>query len=192
MSDVSADVDSRSLGIGALSGVLAYIAGYVIVFVWQGPSVEQRLEEVNALLGIAGVFADVDQVSKVDAIGWLFYNAHWVRTQTGGSETVNYIAEADGGELLYAVPIVLLLLAGLLAVFLVGVDTLQDGAITGGSVTLGYLPLAIVGAFFFTYEIGDNVIKPELLTAVVLAGVFYPLVVGAVGGVAGVFLSERI
>ena len=53
--------------------------------------------------------------------------------------------------------------------------------------TLGDLPLALLGHFLFAY---DGSIAPDLVTALLLAGLAYPLVFGAVGGAVWSALSE--
>jgi hypothetical protein len=192
MTDVSRHLHGRSLGIGAMAGALAYIIGYLVTYLWQGPSVEERLERINTLLGIFDLFTDVDQISKVDAVGWLFYNAHFVRANVPGqSDTVNFISEAEGGELLYALPIVTLLLAGVVVVLLSEADSPVTGLVTGVQIVAGYLPLAIGGTLFFTYESGGNTVEPEIVTAVFLAGLVYPLVFGGIGGAIGGYLRDQ-
>jgi hypothetical protein len=74
---------------------------------------------------------------------------------------------------------VLLLVAGLLLARVAGADTPADGAGAGAGVVVGYLPPALAGAIVFSH---GGSIAPDLVTAVLLAGVVYPVVLGGVGG----------
>lgn len=166
---------------GAAAGVAAYLLGYLITYVWQSGSVEERLQGINFLADLFGS----DPIPVWQAIGWLFYNAHFVRTRfeggLGGPSSENFIAAAEGGSLalLYLVPVALLVGAGLALAVVERAEEPADGALAGAAAVVGYLPLAVVGAFLFSY---DGSIAPDTVTAVLLAGVVYPLVLGAVGG----------
>lgn len=175
--------DRLPLAQGAGAGVAAYLLGYLLTYVWQSGSVEERLASFNFIADLFGG----DPIAVWQAVGWLFYNAHFVRTRAtgglGGPRSQNFIAGSDGGAvvLLYLVPVVLLLAAGLAVARLGGAADIADGAVGGATVVLGYLPLAVVGRFLFNY---DGSVAPDLVTAVLLAGLVYPLVFGALGGVA--------
>jgi hypothetical protein len=104
----------------------------------------------------------------------------------------NLIAQADGGTLtlLYVVPPVLLVVAGLAASRIAGATEPADGAKAGAFVIAGYLPLAVVGAFLFRHSVGGGTVAPALVTAVLLAGAVYPAALGAVGGAGATLLSD--
>jgi hypothetical protein len=187
MTTLARGITVRSLGTSAIAGALAYLLGYVVVYAWQGPNVEEQLTDINAIVSLLGG----EQIAKTEGVAWLFYNAHFVRTQLGGqNNSVNFIAEADGGELLYLVPILALLVAGLAVAVLSRVDDPLEGAAMGTLLTVGYLPAAIGGAVVFRYNFGDGAIQPELVTAIGLAGLLYPLLIGAIGGALGAALSN--
>lgn len=187
MTDLSRGLGVRSLISGAIAGVLSYLAGYLVLFAWQGPNVESQLQDINTVVTLLGG----QEISKSQAVGWLFYNTHFVRTKLASeTNTVNFLTEIDGGELLYLLPVLFLLLAGLAVVLFSQVQDPLEGAVTGTLVTVGYLPLAIGGALFFQYDVGNSAIQPELVTAIGLAGLLYPLLLGAVGGAFGAALSS--
>ena len=181
-------IDARSVGSGAGIGAIAYVLGYLFVYVTQRNDVEEQLSAFNFITDLFGS----DPIPAWQAVGWLFYNAHFVDTEIpgfGGARVRNFIAASDDGSLtlLYLVPPLLLLAAGFAAAFLANVDDPAVGVPVGASVTLAYLPLAIAGVFVFAYTIGDGSIAPDLVTAVLLAGVVYPAVFGSAGGaIAGV------
>lgn len=180
MSD-SALLEKLPLATGAGAGAGAYLLGYLITYLWTSGSMEERLSGYNFLAELFGG----ETVTVWQGVGWVFYNAHFVATRItsgfGGTRSVNFIAESDGNGmvLLYLVPIVLLVAAGLVVARLDGADEPADAAAAGVTVVVGYLPLAILGRFLFQY---DGSVAPDIVTAVLLAGAVYPLVLGAIGG----------
>lgn len=187
-------IDARTVGVGAAGGVAAYVFGYLVAYVTQRERIDDELAAFNFVADLFGG----DPIPSWQAVGWVFYNAHFVATEVpslaGGARVENFIASADDGSLtfLYAVPVVLLLAAGFAASSLADAETPVDGASVGALVVAGYLPLAVVGAFAFRYAVGEGTIAPDPVTAVLLAGVVYPAVFGAVGGaVAEAVTGER-
>jgi hypothetical protein len=182
---------SRIVG-GAAAGAAAYLLGYLFAYVTQQSAVENQLAGFN-------LFADLfggDPIPTWKAIGWVFYNGHFVDTQVpslvGGSQLTNLISQADDGSLtlLFVVPPVLLTVAGLAVSRVAGATEPVDGAKAGAFVLAGYLPLAVLGAFLFRYSVGDGTVAPDLVTAALLAGAVYPAVFGAVGGAGATLLSD--
>ncbi len=181
----------RSAAIGALAGVVAFLVGYVITYLWRGRDIEESLQPMEALLQLF----EAEPIGTWRAVGWLFYNGHFVDTRVsseiGVIETVayvNFVAEGAGNiELLYLVPPVLLLLAGALLAWYVDVDEPVDGAASGAAVVLGYLPVIAIGLIAFAY----NSTRPDPVPAIVLAGIVYPVVFGAIGGAIRGFLNSN-
>jgi len=177
---------------GAAAGAAAYLLGYLFAYVTQQSAVEEQLAGFNFFADLFGG----DPIPTWQAVGWVFYNGHFVDTQipslVGGAQTTNLISQADGGSLtlLYVVPPVLLLLAGLVASRVAGATEAAAGAKNGAFVVAGYLPLAVIGAFLFRYSVGDGTVAPDVVTAVLLAGAVYPGVLGAVGGAGATLLSD--
>lgn len=176
--------DTSGIIAGAGAGAAAYILGYLFTYVTQNGAVEEQLAGFNALADLFGG----DPIPTWQAVGWLFYNGHFVDTRVpsliGGAQMTNFISQADGGTLsmLFAVPPVLLILAGVVAGRVAGATELAGGAKFGALVVVGYLPLAILGAFLFRFSVGDGTVAPDLVTAVLLAGAVYPAAFGAIGG----------
>ncbi|OYR46456.1 MULTISPECIES: transporter [unclassified Halorubrum] len=177
---------------GAAAGAAAYVLGYLFAYVTQGSAIEDQLAGFN-------VFADLfggDPIPTWKAVGWVFYNGHFADTRVpslvGGSQMTNIISQADGGSLtlLFVVPPVLLVVAGLVASRIAGATEPVDGAQAGASVLVGYLPLAVIGAFLFRHAVREATIAPDLLTAVLLAGAVYPAAFGAIGGAGATLLSD--
>jgi len=179
-------IDGRTIGIGAALGAAAYVLGYLVTYLTQRRAVEEQLEGFNVVAELLGG----DPIPAWKGVGWLFYNAHFVDTELpgfGGTQTRNFVANADGGSLslLFLVPPLLLLGAGVVAATLSRAATAADGATVGALAVVGYLPLAIVGVFACGYAVGDGTIAPDAITAVLLAGAVYPSVLGGLGGAIG-------
>lgn len=174
-------LDKLPIATGAGVGAGAYLLGYLLIYLATSGSMEERLTGFNFLAELFGG----QTVAVWQGVGWLFYNAHFVATRStgglGGTRSINFIAESDepGAVLLYLVPIVLLVVAGLLVARWDGAQETADAATAGVTVVFGYLPLAILGRFLFQY---DGSVAPDIVTAVLLAGAVYPLVFGALGG----------
>lgn len=179
-------IDGRTALTGAASGAGAYVLGYLLVYLTQRGSVEERLSAFNVVTDLLGG----DPIPPWQAVGWLYYNAHFVATRLpgiGGPTTRNFIANADDGALtlLYLVPPLLLLGAGYAVATLSDADAPDVGGVAGALAVAGYLPLAVLGIVLFSYGTGDGSIAPDAITAVLLAGVVYPVVFGALGGALG-------
>ena len=163
---------SRRYGIAAVTGVVAFVLTYVLIYALTISTVRESL-----LTGIAEAFGDEGADWKV--VGWLVFNAHFVTTTItidipllGGTDAVNFIAESESlSAVLYLIPPALLTAASLAAARLDGLTETADALRVGPSVTLGYLPPAVAGALLFAISLGENSGgSPTLLTAVVLAG----------------------
>ena len=183
--------NSRSFGAAAAAGVAAFALGYVLVYALTISTVRESL-----LTGIAEAFGDEGADWKI--VGWLFFNAQFVTTTItvdlgflGGTDAVNFIAESDTlSAILYLIPPALLAAAGLAAARLDGATETARALRLGPSVALGYLPFTLVGALLFTVSVGETSGgSPTLLTAVVLAGVVYPVVFGTLGALVGTTLA---
>lgn len=183
----------RTVPRGAVAGIGAYVGGYLVT---------------SLLAAIDGVEV-AGEIGTWRAVGWVFYGAHNVdirATGTGGgrsgSATVTIFGRAsEVTNLTDTVPVVLYLLVPVVAVAAAGgllvrsVDTRSHDtartAAVGTLVTAGYLPLAVLGRFLFEYAatgrfLGQDVsvtVAPELATSVLLVGLVYPIVFGAIGAI---------
>lgn len=175
---------------GAGSGIVAYVLGYVFTYALSVSVVQE-----SAIAQLADAFGDGGAAWKM--VGWVFYNAHGATTTLnvdvpifGGTSAVNFIAQSDAlSPLLYVIPPALLVVAGLAAARMAGSTDLSDALRVGPAVTLGYLPLVLIGAIIFTISVGDSVAKPTLVTTLGLAGIVYPAVFGTVGAAIGTTLA---
>ena len=186
---VGQDTAGRSYVVGAAAGLAAWILGYVLAYLLVGSDVrESRLNQ------FAQTFGDGD--ATYELVGWVFFNAHFVDTLIDagffGTGTTNFVGGEDGfAALLYLIPPAFLIIAGVaLARYSGSVDP-AEGAVTGALVAPGYLLLSVVGAFLFRVEAGGASGQPDLLPAIVVAGVLYPVVFGAIGGAAAAATADE-
>jgi len=187
--------DSVPLVRGGVAGLAAYVVGFILTFALI--RIDGDLER--------GDFLEQVGASSVDFAGWVFYNAHFVDISV--SSDIPFLSGQDSGSLLsdsptqlpefvyYLVPIVVLILAGFAVARLSPVSSLADGAVAGATILLGYLPLTVVGTVLFAaseqvgggsggFQIESSVsVSVETGPAIILAGLVFPAVLGAIGGV---------
>lgn len=176
---MSVRVGDRDLpvAVGAVVGAVAWVLGYLFTYVITASDIR------NSLMG--RVLEAVD-VPVWKAVGWVFFNAHFVTTNVEGffGGARNFIGGENGfTPLLYVVPPLLLLGAGLAVARYRGATETGDAAVAGLTAVVGYAVLSVVGVFVFAVGGGD--IQPDVIAGVLLAGVVYPAVFGAVGAAIG-------
>jgi len=178
---------TNNIGVGAGIGAAAFVANYVVTY----------------LFVIIDGADSGDEMWKL--VGQLLYNAQFVSTEISGggsSETFNYFDEATGSSDLTStipaigyriVPILVLVVAGIVVAQQVSsrLDT-QSAAAAGASILPGYLALTVVGTFLFEISrtttnpfsgtSSTTTLAPEMVPAIAIAGVALPLVLGAIGG----------
>ena len=178
---------SRSYAIAAVGGVVAFVLSYVLVYALSISTVQDS------------ILTSVGEAPGWKVVGWVFFNAQFVTTTVtidlplvGGTDAVNFISESDSlSALLYVIPPAILTVAGLATARLDGARETARALRLGPGVALGYLPMTVVGALLFAVSFGsDSGGTPTLLTAVVLAGVVYPVVFGTLGSLVGTTLAE--
>jgi len=181
----TATTERASIAAGAAAGAVAYAVGYLVTYLWQAGSVEESLQGYNAIVEFLGG----DPIPAWQAVGWLYYNAHNVAFTTpnigGGRAAQNLVADGNASMLLYLVPVVVLLSAGFVVARNVNASEAEAGARAGVTVAAGYVVLAVVGLVAFRYSVGDSTVHVDYALGVLLAGLVYPAVFGALGGVLG-------
>lgn len=185
-------MDRRQIATGGVLGLVAYALGYVVVFLATTQESGVSWELLREVVGDAGI------------AGWAFYDVHFVGL-SGESPGIFEVSVTLLGELstdlpvvVYRlVPVVILLLAGAIAVAaaLDDIGDLTEAATAGALVVVGYLPPVLAGAFLFRYEedvlVAEVSLGPDLGAALVVMAVAYPVVLGAVGGVVVFLLRNR-
>ncbi|MFC6716190.1 hypothetical protein ACFQGT_08225 [Natrialbaceae archaeon GCM10025810] len=183
-------LEARSIALGSVASLVTWVLGYAATYVIVAPDVRESGLH-RALEAFGG------EPATYEVVGWVFYNAHFVDTVFRdvpilGTETSSYVG-GDGGftAALYAIPIALLFVAGLGLARYRGATDWRDGVPIAASVLPGYLLASIAGVFLVEVSIGGATGAPDLLPAVVLAGVCYPLVFGGAGGVVGALTASK-
>jgi len=172
---------------GAVGGVAAYVVGLILTFLLV--TIDQEYTFSSSEVG----------ESTLDQIGWFFYSSHFANIEFStsfpggaGSSADNFVSEASTQfpeVVYYLVPIVVLIGVGFFIVSTLDMwdPSPADCAQAGATVVVGYLPLALLGTFLFTASAGgaggEVSIAPELLTSLLLVGLLFPLLFGAIGGV---------
>jgi len=170
---------ARAVGTGAVAGIGASLLGYLVVYLVAASRVRQSL---------VGDLVETTDAGIWKGVGWVFYNLQFVDVvgslSTAGvnvTQSLSLVGEVVS-PVFYLLPPLLLGAAGVAVVRATGVpDEASGAALAGGTVVVGYLPVAVLGAV--VVGVTDPVsVGPDLLSAVV-AGAVYPAVFGALGGV---------
>jgi hypothetical protein len=173
---------------GAVGGAVAYVVGLILTFLLL--TVDGEYEFSNAEFG---------DVGTLDEVGWFFYSSHFANVEISGSvigqsesTTRNVVSNSSTQipePVFYLVPIVILVAVSYVVVASLDMwnPTPADCAQAGMTVVVGYLPLALVGIFLFsasaTVPGAEASISPDLLSSILLVGLLFPLLFGAIGGV---------
>lgn len=209
------------VGRAATLGAAAYLAGYLVTYVWLGDRVPGLAAEVPVRVRAAapglGTVAERTLASLVGTdvpattwAGWLWSNAHFVGIvewsyPTSTVAVPNLLFAGDASWLvLFAVPPVFLVVAGALsaqgesagtvAQLPVVRLTLPAGAVRGMGIWVGYLPAAILGGFLFSAPTSHAALAPfapSLAGSFVITGLLYSLAFGSLGGWLGTRLRGR-
>lgn len=181
---------SATQGIRVVGGLIYGVIAFVVAFVATIGFFIFRLSEINETgFQLARLFPE----EHVEALGWVFYNAHTVditvSTANGAmGETINYLEAIPqlNTMVFYAIPAVLLFLAGYVVASRVR-DSLSGGAAmaAGASVAIGYVPLFVAGTFVLTIESFGATAGPQLGAPLLVAGTLFAVVCGGVGGLLG-------
>jgi hypothetical protein len=165
---------------GAVIGAAAFVVNYVVIYL---------------LTTIDGLEATADSAWK--GVGWVLFGSHMVDIELsllGESQSFDIFSEGAGGDGLtstipeivyYLVPVVVLIGAGYVLYQRANVtlDT-EAAAGLGATVAIGYVILAAAGVFLFEVSSSGGSIAPKMTTGIAVAGLAYPLVLGAIGAVA--------
>ncbi len=179
------------LGRGAAGGALAFPLGYLAIFIVQSGDLPKRLGSVADALAALGV----SPPAGWQVVGWYFLGAHNagidVSTSVAGQSGSGTVL-GDLGVLQMVVLVLLLVLAGFLVARTAAPRDATEGAKAGLPFVPGYLVLTVVLALASSWSFSESAAgvsasastAPEPLPAVLLAGILYPAVFGALGGAA--------
>lgn len=174
---------------GSVLGILSWVIGYVLTYLLVANDISESFLQ-------QAIEAFQDEPATYEMVGWVFYNAHFVDTaiegipMIGGSSTNFITGEAEFTMLLYVIPIALLIGAGLALARYESVESPTGGVLAGITVVPGYLLAIVAGVFLFEVSIGGVAAAPDMIQAIGLAGVTYPLVFGGIGGAIASITNE--
>ena len=195
-SDSAGQFSSGSLPIagGFIYGALAYVVAFIATvgfLILQRPETGEELQ--NTYQFGSGTGAGGEMVLNI--LGWIFYNAQTVPLQITGRDgtqiTVNLLEELGVSSPLVnsAVPAVVLLVFGIILAQRASATSAESGVAAGAALVVGYGVLAVAGALFFRVSEQGLTYQVQLSRAVVVVGIAYPVVGGAIGGLIRVALS---
>ncbi len=163
---------------GALYGALAFVVGYALSYL--------------SLLVASDDFLNSDTVgdSTLQFVGWVFFNAQLVRVELEQTAaTFDLLGQLATTDVLQIPAVLLTVLIGLVLIAagyrvadaVGGPQTTADqGSVFGATIVTGYLPVVFFGAILF--EVSSVGGRPDVFGAVLLAGIIFPALLGAVGG----------
>ncbi|MFC4245902.1 transporter [Natribaculum luteum] len=167
---------------GAIAGAGAWLLGYLVTYL-------VTIDEIGSNLLAQGLQLFTADAADWKLVGWLFYNAHNVAVRIPRGPFTpsngNFVAADDGMLwILYLVPPVSLITAGTLVTWRrrTALRSAANAVVGGSTILVGYLLLSIVGVTAFSVGLGGETLRPDPITAVLLAGVVYPLLFGSIGG----------
>jgi len=174
-----------SLPGGVAAGVVAFLLTYGVAHVATAEDVATQLEPFAPLSDPPAVW---------EGVGWVVFAMHNVPVRTVGTlggavETTVRASELRETWLLF-VPVVLLAVAGALVAAAADAADPADGALAGGTVVVGYLPVSVLALVLVRWSLEGSVlgtsvdvtVGPDPVAAVLVAGLLYPLALGVVGG----------
>lgn len=183
-------IDRLQLVVGGAVGATAWLLGYVLTYVIVAPDVRD-----SPLHRFVEAFEG--EPATYEMVGWVFFNAHLVDTvfqdlPLVGTRTATFIGGEEGFTVaLYVVPAGLLLATGIALARYHRATTPTEGVLAGLPAVPAYLLLSVVGALAFEVTVAGATGAPDLLSAVVFAGIVYPLTFVVIGGVLATLLAEE-
>ncbi|UTF52378.1 hypothetical protein [Natronosalvus rutilus] len=179
--------DLRPLFLGVVAGALAWVAGYAVTYGLARESIRADLR-TDVLESAAG------ETLTAELVAWTYLNAHGVATEVPRRGLFrllppeqNVVLDGSGAEwLLLLIPPLVIALAGAYCAYdqLERLESITEAAIDGAMVAIGYLAVTIVAVLLSTVAIEGAVIRPSPLESILVAGIGYPIVFGALGAVA--------
>lgn len=186
--------DLRPLFLGVVAGALAWLAGYAVTYGLARESIRADLR-TDVLESAAG------EALTAELVAWTYLNAHGVATEVPRRGLFrllppeqNVVLNGSGAEwLLLLVPPLVIALAGAYCAYdqFERLESITEAAIDGAMVAIGYLAVTIVAVLVSTVVIEGSVIRPSPLESILVAGIGYPIVFGALGAVTVVRLRAR-
>ena len=186
----------------------ALVIGVAVFFVGIGLQVavlgvELSLDEDGSASDLFDVLDDEGPHEQLSDWAGLYYNGHFAELETeqgGETESFDIYSEADSEEMelpsiAFRLPPIIVLIGGgyvLASRTQRRVGERPDPIVAGASIVVGYGLVAVLGIVLFSYSVtgafgSEAQIAPAAGDAILLPGLIYPLLFGAIGG----FLAGR-
>lgn len=191
--DTEGGTDTRRTA--AIVGAATFVAGYVLFYLLKGDAIRRSfLEGSQRAAQFTG--RTVSEIPpKTTLSGWGFYVAHNANLEYDYPDALATEIDVIHAQpdflhaqdlLFWLIPVVVLLAGGAALVRRTHATTGMEGARRGASITYGYLPMAVLGVFVFTWstEVAGATYtqRPHMLTALLMVGFVYPYTFGSLGG----------
>jgi hypothetical protein len=181
---------SIPLRLGFVSGIVAFVAGYAVTWVQKSDQAASELGQLSQL--------GIDSAPEAwQGVGWVFMVMHNATVEMSGSAAGRSISETLGSGLLQEqwlllVPVFALVGAGYYVASNGDIGR-TSGAKAGASIVTGYFVCVVALAFLSTWTLSTTLygqslsfsVGPNLGEAIGIAGLGYPVVLGAIGGALG-------
>lgn len=163
--------------VGAATYVVAYIGTFLLITFDSGADIETVTTEFGT--------------SQMNVIGWIFYGAHYSDLEISAGTTLRSENILSGSTLAipkvvyFAVPIVLLAIAGYIVASRSENYSTKASMIAGSSVVAGYLPLVFLGTYIFTTTVesqGVVVVYSISTGTAAILGALMAVILGGIGG----------
>ncbi|WP_135820194.1 hypothetical protein [Halostella litorea] len=196
---------------GAAAGAVAFLFGFLGTYLLASDPLDDAMASGDLLFvrdstarsGIESAFLDgigVDPPGTTQLVAWLYHDLHGVApagtfSAEGGGQSASYdvVMEYGPDAVLYVLPPLALAVGGFLAARYLGYRAEKRAVKAGMSVGLGYAALSAASAVLLSWEASATRAGSEPVTyavefgadpvgAVLVAGLLYPALFGAVGG----------
>lgn len=192
---------------GFLAGGLAVVAGFVATLVLSDSTENLELaEDLVSSAGPSGAAASSFLPEPYQLIAWEYLENHQVpisveiTDQIGNPDWASDYIEllVPASSKLQVFPPLLLLVAGFAVAIRGQGNEVRDAVQAGALVVLGYLPGIAAIVYVASFEVSVPFLSvslveigPDIVIAVALAGILYPLAFGALGGALAFFVVRR-
>jgi hypothetical protein len=180
-------MDGAPVKEGAIFGFASFVAGYIVTLIvvalGESDELSNNLAEAAGLLYYNAQFASLDATAQIGG-GTRTSSFNLLTDSTLFGATVE--GPSVPSVVYHLIPILVLVAAGVAVANYVGAQERSDGAVAGATLAVGTVLPALLGTVFFSLEFaglfGSLTFSPALVPGVLLAGLFYPAVFGAIGG----------
>ena len=197
----------RRLGGGLVAGLVAFVAGYLLLFAVKGNQIM-----TNFFRGMRASGTGPQQFQEMGIalpeqwkiVGMVYHTLHNVpyslSISRGGQSFTTTAGRGfmTGDFIPWLIPMLVLFVAGFVLASSLRPTSRRDGGITGASVAVGYCLAAVATSFVFMWSATITTgtaasisMGPDLLSTVIFTGLVFPIIFGGVGGIVAYNVGEQ-